>query len=234
MIKKLSVFLCAMVLVFGVVGNANSALVDRGRGLMYDDVLDITWLQDTNLAESNKFGFESHPLYDSAILSNGKMGWNFATDLYIDAMNDANYLGYNDWRLPYADNPDSEVGHMYYTNLGGTFGGPMPSPIFTDGNGILSTFLIDPSDEPQFWLIPEYDDVYAYIYMFGLPNTNNGGTYHTVKTAWMHVWPVRDGDVSISDIPSVPPPPIPIPSAIWLLGSGFIGLVGVRRKFRKA
>jgi len=26
---------------------------------------------------------------------------------------------------------------------------------------------------------------------------------------------------------------IPIPGAIWLLGSGLIGLVGFRRKFRK-
>lgn len=27
--------------------------------------------------------------------------------------------------------------------------------------------------------------------------------------------------------------PVPIPGAVWLLGSGFIGLVGLRRKFRK-
>jgi hypothetical protein len=34
---------------------------------------------------------------------------------------------------------------------------------------------------------------------------------------------------------SVPvPTAVPIPSAIWLLGSAFIGLVGFRRKFRKA
>jgi hypothetical protein len=28
--------------------------------------------------------------------------------------------------------------------------------------------------------------------------------------------------------------PVPIPSAVWLLGSGLIGLIGVRRKFKKA
>ena len=27
---------------------ANSALIDRGNGLIYDDLLDITWLQDAN------------------------------------------------------------------------------------------------------------------------------------------------------------------------------------------
>jgi hypothetical protein len=28
-------------------------------------------------------------------------------------------------------------------------------------------------------------------------------------------------------------PPVPIPAAVWLLGSGLVGLVGIRRKFRK-
>ena len=27
--------------------------------------------------------------------------------------------------------------------------------------------------------------------------------------------------------------PVPIPGAVWLLGSGLIGLIGLRRKFRK-
>ena len=29
-------------------------------------------------------------------------------------------------------------------------------------------------------------------------------------------------------------PPVPIPSAVWLLGSGLVVLVGLRRKFKKA
>ena len=44
--KKLLVFLWAMVMVGGVVETANSALIDRGGGLIYDTDLDITWLQD--------------------------------------------------------------------------------------------------------------------------------------------------------------------------------------------
>ena len=43
MIKSI-VFLCALVLLFWFVGTANSTLLDRGGGLVYDDVLDITWL----------------------------------------------------------------------------------------------------------------------------------------------------------------------------------------------
>jgi hypothetical protein len=36
-----------------------------------------------------------------------------------------------------------------------------------------------------------------------------------------YAWAVRDGDV------------VPIPGALWLLGSGFIGIVGIRKKFKK-
>jgi hypothetical protein len=28
-------------------------------------------------------------------------------------------------------------------------------------------------------------------------------------------------------------PPVPVPGAVWLLGSGLVGIVGVRRKFKK-
>jgi len=27
--------------------------------------------------------------------------------------------------------------------------------------------------------------------------------------------------------------PVPIPAAVWLLGSGLLGLAGIRRRFRK-
>ena len=34
---------------------ANAALYDRGNGLIYDDVLDITWLQDANYAKTSGY-----------------------------------------------------------------------------------------------------------------------------------------------------------------------------------
>jgi len=45
-------------------------------------------------------------------------------------------------------------------------------------------------------------------------------------------------DVDLFGIPNLQPGtfgenPIPIPGAVWLLGSGFIGIVGFRRKFKK-
>lgn len=37
-------------------GAAQAALHDRGGDLIYDDVLNITWLRDANLAATNTFG----------------------------------------------------------------------------------------------------------------------------------------------------------------------------------
>ena len=90
--------------------SVNAALYDRGNGLIYDDVLDITWLQDANYAQASG--------YDS----NGRMAWADAKT-WADQLS---YGGYDDWRLPSAGsaptvgiyNTTSEMGHMFYNNLG--------------------------------------------------------------------------------------------------------------------
>lgn len=102
--KKLSVFLCAMVLVFGVLRVANATLHDRGGGLIYDDVLDITWLQDANYAQTSG--------YDG----DGLMAWGDAV-AWADSLV---YGGYDDWRLPTTPGTtmeyinEGEMGHLYY------------------------------------------------------------------------------------------------------------------------
>ena len=53
--------------------NATAALYDRGNGLIYDDVLDITWLQDATYAQTSG--------YDS----DGKMNWNDANN-WVNAL----------------------------------------------------------------------------------------------------------------------------------------------------
>ena len=73
---------------------SHAALIDRGGGLIYDDVLDITWLQNTNYAMDDPNA--------SAVESEGKMDWyeanNWAAGLsYYDAVRDVTY---DDWRLP--------------------------------------------------------------------------------------------------------------------------------------
>ncbi len=47
-------------------GLAQATLLDRGGGLIYDDVLNITWLQDSNYAQTS--GFDA----------DGRMNWSDA------------------------------------------------------------------------------------------------------------------------------------------------------------
>ncbi len=70
---KALVAMCAMSIWSGV----SATLIDRGNRLIYDDVLDITWLQDANL--------------------DGSKNWDDAVD-WADSLV---YEGYDDWRLPY-------------------------------------------------------------------------------------------------------------------------------------
>jgi len=81
-------------------GISQATLWDRGGGLIYDGAQDITWLLNANLALSVTFGVEG---IDTP---SGVMPRSTA-DSYIAAMNAADYLGYNDWRLPDTQYPYS-------------------------------------------------------------------------------------------------------------------------------
>lgn len=71
--------------------------ISNGYEAIYDDVLNITWLADANLMASNSFGLE----LPASTAPQGMYSWFIAMD-WIDAMNNSNHLGYNQWRLPSA------------------------------------------------------------------------------------------------------------------------------------
>jgi hypothetical protein len=74
---------------------AYADLIYRGGGLVYDDVLNITWLQDAN--------FGAGSIYDSGVsTTDGRMLWAnaaaWADNLsYFDSVRNTTWL---DWRLP--------------------------------------------------------------------------------------------------------------------------------------
>src|SRR5215471_4104466 len=63
---------------------AYAALYDRGHGLIYDSVLNITWLQDAQYAQT------------SGVDSDGLFTWSDA-EAWV---NQLNYMGISGWRLP--------------------------------------------------------------------------------------------------------------------------------------
>ena len=228
---------------FMVSGAAQAALHDRGGGLLYDDVLNVTWLQDANYAKTSG--------YDA----DGLMDWSaanvWATNLfYHDSVRGADW---NDWRLARngpigsawtddsaydgsADSgynitsPHSELAYMYYVNLGlkGYFsptGTLQPdSGIHRDGSlgGEADVGPVKNLQPFTYWSGTQYViPRYPYISLAWFFRTVNG--YQSIDLFYneFSAWAVRDGDVA-----AVPEPET---YALFLAGLAVMGRA-VRRR----
>jgi hypothetical protein len=188
-------------------GGAEAALVERlGGKAIYDDVADLTWLQDANYAQTSG--------YDA----DGRMTWGRA-NLWAGRLNIDGVTG---WRLPGGpmlgsqgsyNQTASEMGNLFYTVLGGTAG----TSINTTHNANYDFFK---NLQPSSWSSVEAGS-YAWRFSFG-----NGmqGTFD--KTANLWALAVRSGDVGAS--------PVPVPGALVLMGPALLGLLGVKRSRRRA
>ena len=96
-----------LVAVLGFTANSNAALVENGGGLIYDTDRNITWYD-----YSYKGPFEEGATWDQAV--------SWASSLTVG--------GLSGWRLPTSDSCEcencsgSEMGHLYYTELGLPYG----------------------------------------------------------------------------------------------------------------
>ncbi len=209
--------LAAMLLAggLGFTGAAQAALHDRGGGLIYDDVLEITWLWDANHAQTRIYDADGMMTWDKAV------AWADGLSYY----DSVRVTSWDDWRLPTSLNRDgsdpcpgyscigSEMGHMFYNNMEGSAESSILAA--SDPNDYLSLF----------------ENLQSYVYWSGTeyaPNTGNawgfstGGGIQDNSNKYDHhyAWAVRDGDVN----------PVPIPAAVWLFGSALVGLVGIGRR----
>ncbi len=218
---------------------ANAALVSALGGKVVNDTdFNITWLANANLAATNTFGLAYGVNYGndsygtpSIIDGDGLMTWGGAQKC-IAAMNAANYLGYNDWRLPTTLQPDascdfqsngistgpnctgSEMGHLFYTELGSVAG----QNITTAHNANYSLFNNVQSD--NYWSGTEYaPNPAAFAWDF---NTDGNTQYGDYKGDYFNALAVRPGQVAVT----------PLPASAWLFGSGLLGLIGLGRQPR--
>ncbi len=193
--KKLTGFLCAMVLAFGVIGTANSATLNMIAETLYAYV---------GPSVTSEYNFTIEVAADGETV----LGW---TDFMSNQFFTEEAGGYDP-----RDGGAFAGGEQIYPN-----GVYQDASTAFDGNTAGSTLWfrgLSNSNGPFKGLVFNvgllgltYDKVTETGTMVFGPNMDLGETYY---------------------IRAAPFQPVPIPSAIWLLGSGLIGFMGFR-KFRK-
>jgi hypothetical protein len=215
----LKVSLCLIILFVFCLKNSEAALIDRGGGLVYDTVLNITWLQNAN--------------YIEAAGQPGKSTWGGAMEwadqlTYYDSVRNVTW---SDWRLPttinrtivfnqklYDTNPsfDNEMAYMYYINLG----------LHADYTADIhyADIPVLPSGSPiqnlvfrGYWTGTTANDARDRAWYF---HFHQGWESIDDPRTAMRAWAVRDGDVAS----------VPIPGAALLFGSGLVGILCRKRK----
>lgn len=223
--KSLKWRVAALALAAGVSGTAQAALHDRGGGLIYDDVLDVTWLQNAN------FGAGSS--YDSAEVadvngnyeivpgstSNGRMWWsnavNWAANLsYYDSVRGVTW---DDWRLPhmnnlapcdfyaagvncgFSPNPDSgELAHLFFVTLGNSAAFNNDWTVIP-GGGLVNTGPFVNLQAGGYWYsTPNQDggDMYSPAWGFDFAYGYQGPLFEDLGRYGQFALAVRDGDVA--------------------------------------
>ena len=210
-------------------GAAQATLIDRGGGLIYDTVLNVTWLQDANYAQTSGYH------------ADGLMTWSQATTWaanlsYYDSVRNVTYT---DWRLPTVtdtgaqgcdfaytgtdcgDNVDTgtgEMAHLYYDELGNKDGVDAAGNPQADG-GLTNVGPFIHLQAYYYWsdtgYAPITDNAWHFNFCLGDQGSND-------KADSLYALAVRPGDVAA----------VPEPEAwgMMLSGLALIGAAASRRK----
>jgi hypothetical protein len=239
--KTLTTVLCAAALAYA--GAAQARLHDRGGGLIFDDVLNVTWLQDANLAQT------------SGLSADGRLNFQQATDWAADLVfvDSARGTSWSDWRLPSvkpqngsswdleqtfnatsdwtysSGSPQHELSHLFHVSLGNISG------YWLDGrarSGVSGTDFGVVDSGPFLNLVNN-------IYWYGTDSPFNPGTHaatfltfsganlgNATRDSLFYAIAVRDGDVGIAA--AVPEP------GSWAILLAGLCLMGLRMRARQS
>jgi hypothetical protein len=200
--------------------------------VVYSSVSNVTWTQDANLFKTmydadnslisqiagvtpsyNDPGFGLQTI-DAGDFNtgNGRLTW-WGGLAFTNYLNSINYGGSSQWRLPSAGanpqpgfNAGSELGQLFYSELGGT-----------EFNSIPNTPTFNNEQSYAYWLATEYAPDPDVAWLF---RTNVGYQVLISKYVQHYAWAVSPGQVAA----------VPVPGAVWLMGSALIGLLASKRR----
>lgn len=178
----------------------------------YDTEADLTWLTDANAN------------------ANGLMTWNNA-DAWTAGLS---INGITGWRLPYTPDIDptcdqtegpgffgcsgSEMGNLFYNVLGGV----ARESITTTHNANYDLFSNIQSS--YYWSTEAAWNAPYSVWAFGMSGEvdaeaekEGGDPYNPY---YLYAWPVHSGNAGA----------VPLPAALWLFGSGLLGLIRMARR----
>jgi hypothetical protein len=224
-----------------------------GQSVVYSSISNVTWTGDANLLGTleasnpnlvntiiSTIGSISdtpnswdttwysgiHTLSKADFGANGLVTW-FGAQALIQYLNTINYAGTNQWALPSAgvdpqidyNQTGTQFGQLFYNELAGIAGGAIPN---------TANFANEQTD--AYWLGLEYAPNPDSAWYF---DTNNGIQGGSIKHSPFYAWAVSPGTITGFTASAVPAA-VPVPGAVWLFGSGLIGLTGFARKRKES
>jgi len=206
--KTIKTSLVAGILLISVSTASNAALLLRMNGeMIYDDVLNITWLANANLANSNTFGITG--IDSNGAIDTGAPGCDWSRD--------GTDCGFS------SDTSTSEAANLYYDTFELAPARDIDGNLQTDNVGVTAENTLPFYNFRRFdyWLGLDY----AIIGSDGGDHAwhidmHSGRQLSDNKLDYKNVLAVIEGDISA----------VPVPAAVWLFGSGLLGLVAVSRR----
>lgn len=213
-----------------------------GSAVVYSSISDITWTADANLLGTmiSNQGYDTvvnaiiaaSPIItntpnfysptgsynvstaDFSVSNLGRTSW-FGAQAFTNYLNSVKYAGSNQWALPSAGDPpqpinnpiNGQLGQLFYNELSGT-----------TNNNVHKTVYFVNEQADEYWLV-EHETISNSAWVF---NTFKGGQhqYDSHKLSPLFTWPVSPGQL----------PAVPVPGAMWLMGSGLLGLLSFTHK----